>query len=78
MYVREQYRKTGTSNGLVAAVLDYARLKVLQVHCTVATTNTPAVRLYERSGFTIYGTEPRSLKVGQIFYDEYLMVRRFD
>jgi hypothetical protein len=31
-----------------------------------------------RNGFEIYGTELRSLKVGQTFYDEHLMVRRFE
>jgi len=31
-------------------------------------------RLYERHGFKICGIEPRALKVGDRFYDEYLMV----
>lgn len=78
MYVRQEFRRSGLSNRLVATVLDHARSRVLQVHCTVVTSNVPALKLYKSSGFEIYGTEPRSLKVGQTFYDEHLMVRRFD
>jgi ribosomal protein S18 acetylase RimI-like enzyme len=78
MYVRREFRRSGLSGKLVSAVLDHARSRVLQVHCTVVTTNVPALRLYERNGFVIYGTEPRSLKVKETFYDEHLMIRRFD
>ncbi len=78
MYVRQEFRRSGVSNRLVASVLDHARSRVVQVHCTVVTSNVPALKLYESNGFEIYGTEPRSLKVGHTFYDEHLMVRRFD
>jgi ribosomal protein S18 acetylase RimI-like enzyme len=78
MYVRQEFRRSGLSNRLVAAVLDHAPSRVVQVHCRVLTSNVPALKLYESNGFEVYGTEPRSLKVGQTFYDEHLMVRRFD
>ena len=77
-YVRQEFRRSGLSSRLVSAILGHAGSRVLQVHCNVVTTNIPALRLYERNGFVIYGTEPRSLKVGHNFYDEHLMVRRFD
>jgi ribosomal protein S18 acetylase RimI-like enzyme len=78
MYVRPQPRGKGIGAALVRAALDEAKGKALQVHCNVVTSNDPARRLYERHGFTIYGTEPRALKVGERFYDEYLMVCRLD
>jgi ribosomal protein S18 acetylase RimI-like enzyme len=78
MYVRQEFRRSGLSNRLVTAVLDHAPSRVVQVHCRVVTSNVPALKLYESNGFEIYGTEPRSLKVGPTFYDEHLMVKRFD
>ena len=78
MYVRPQARGKGVGSALVKAVLNEARGKALQVHCNVVTTNDHARALYESHGFAIYGTEPRALKVGDRFYDEYLMVCRLD
>ena len=56
---------------IIAAASEYAT----QIHCSVLVGNEPATKLYEKCGFTIYGTEPRHLKIGDRFYDEYLMVR---
>jgi ribosomal protein S18 acetylase RimI-like enzyme len=44
---------------------------VLQL--SVATGNAPALQLYRRMGFTTYGVERRSLKIGDQFHDEELM-----
>ena len=49
-----------------------------QVHLSVVTENESARRLYEALGFTIYGTEPRSLFVDGRYLDEHMMVLRFD
>jgi ribosomal protein S18 acetylase RimI-like enzyme len=49
---------------------------VEQVHLSVVTSNEAAVRLYEKMGFSTYGTDPRVLRVGDKYYDEYLMVRQ--
>lgn len=46
----------------------------MQLHLMVVTTNQMALKLYQKNGFRIYGTEPRSLKIGDIFYDEHMMV----
>gem|GEM_PF-6583094 len=45
-----------------------------QLHLNVVTTNTAAARLYEAVGFSVYGTDPRVLKIDQNYFDEYLMV----
>ena len=78
MYVKPEERGKGFSSELLLAVLDYAKDKVLQIHCSVVTTNVPALTLYKKHGFTVYGEEFRSLKIGEKFYDEFLMLKRFD
>jgi RimJ/RimL family protein N-acetyltransferase len=74
MYVRPSHRRTGASRLLVQAVIDAARLRVEQLHLTVVSTNTPAIRLYQSCGFTQYGLEPRSLKHNGVYADELLML----
>lgn len=74
MYVKPLYRKQGIANQLVHTMIEHARERVIQIHLTVVTSNPSAIKLYERHGFYIYGTEPRSLKIGHQFYDEHFMV----
>ena len=78
MYLKKEYRGQHIAGELVAAVINYAQSRVQQLHCTVVTTNQAATALYKKYGFEIYGTEPRSLKIGDHYYDEHLMVRFFD
>lgn len=77
MYIAPPYRNQGIANLLVKTVIDHAKKSVLQLHVTVVTTNQSALSLYERNGFIIYGTEPRSLKIGNHFYDEHMMILTF-
>lgn len=77
MYVRPEHRGKGVLNRLVETVIGHAKSRVMQLHVTCVTTNQTALQLYEKHGFTIYGTEPRSLKIGDEFYDEHLMVLKF-
>lgn len=78
MYLKKECRGQHIAGELVAAVIDYAQSRVQQLHCTVVTTNHAAIALYKKYGFEIYGTEPRSLKIANKYYDEHLMVRLFD
>lgn len=78
VYVTPEARGSGLSSALIDAVLDYARNKVLQVHLGVGSYNNPAIRIYERAGFRITGTTPRSLLVGDRYIDEHEMVCFFD
>ena len=71
-------RGKGLGRAIIAYLLEAAATQVKQVHLSVVTTNAAAVRLYEQLGFRTYGTEPRSLRVGERYYDEHLMVMRFD
>ena len=60
----------------MGAIIYHARdQSVEQLHLDVGTYNTPAIKCYERYGFAIYGTEPRTLKVDGEYIDEYLMVK---
>ena len=74
MYVKPEHRGLGAASQLIQAVINHARQNILQLHCTVVTENETAIQFYKKYGFQIYGTEPRSLQVGNKFYDEHLMV----
>ena len=76
MYVHERARGRGLADAIVRELLaEGARQRVEQVVLTVVAENARARRLYERWGFTLYGIEPRALKLadGECL-DEALMV----
>jgi len=77
MYTKDTHRNRGAADALIKAIIDHAKQHVIQLHLTVVTTNHAAIRLYQKNGFSNYGTEPRSLKIGDRFYDEHLMVLEF-
>ena len=74
MYTKDTHRNRGIADALIKTIIGHAKQRVMQLHLTVVTTNHAAIRLYQKNGFTIYGTEPRSLKIDNNFYDEHLMV----
>jgi len=78
VYVRAAWRGKGCAQALLEAVLEHASDHVLQVHLGVAADNAPALRLYQKAGFEIYGTDPRFMKVDGRSIDEHLMVRFLD
>lgn len=78
MYLKKEFRHRGIADLLLKEVIRHAQKSVLQLHCTVETSNTAAIHLYQKHGFKIYGTEPCALKVGGSFFDEHLMVLLFD
>jgi RimJ/RimL family protein N-acetyltransferase len=61
-------------DAIVARLLAYAKSEGIEmVVLTLAADNERARRLYERWGFVLYGTEPRSVKNGDDYFDEALM-----
>ncbi len=75
MYVREGARGRGLADELMRMLLAEARSQgIAQVILTVAAENQRARGVYERWGFSVYGIEPRAIKVGDDFLDEALMV----
>ncbi len=78
VFVQPGHRGAGIARALIEHLLAVAAKEVLQVHLSVVTTNTTATALYQHLGFSIYGTEPRALRLGEQFFDEHLMVKRLD
>ncbi len=78
VYVRPDHRGTGLSGALVDHLVANVPEGVKQIHLGVWSENEPAIRLYQKLGFEIYGTEPRYLYVNGRYLDEHLMVRFLD
>ena len=45
-----------------------------QIELGVATTNTSAIKIYKKAGFSPFGTIPHCLKINETYIDEMLMV----
>jgi len=77
MYVVDAHRQRGLGQQLLEAALAEARrhafLKLVQL--TVTAGNDPAVKLYQRCGFALYGLEPQAIRVGEDYLDKILMWR---
>ena len=78
VYVDPKARGTRVGQALFAALIATARHEVKQLHLVVTQSNEAALRLYQRVGFVIYGNDPRGIRVGDRYYDDYLMVLRLD
>jgi len=76
VYVRPEWRGLHIAETLIEACIDWAKgWEVNILKLGVMTTNTSAVRCYERCDFKIYGTEPRDIFYEGRYYDLYLMYR---
>jgi len=79
IYVTPAWRGLRIAEGLINSCCTWAKeRKILLVKLGVAATNKPAIRCYERCGFTTYGTEPRAIFYEGKYYDEFLMYRSLD
>jgi RimJ/RimL family protein N-acetyltransferase len=76
VYVKEEWRGLRIAEAMIQASIEWARVQILLlVKLAVLTTNTAAIRCYSRSGFALYGIEPKSIFVDGVFYDEMMMSR---
>ena len=76
VYVRPEWRGLHLGATLIETCTEWARARQVEIlKLGVVTTNTSAVRCYERCGFTTYGTEPRGILYEGQYYDEFLMAR---
>lgn len=77
VYVSPQFRGTGLANALMDKVMDYAEgwdgLERLDL--MVASDNLRAKNFYLKYGFETYGIEIHSMKTGERYIDEDLMVK---
>ncbi|MGE5644065.1 MAG: N-acetyltransferase family protein [Byssovorax cruenta] len=79
VYVTSQWRGLHVAEELIRSCREWAQARqIVILRLAVVAANTSAVRCYERCGFLIYGTEPRSLLYEGKYYDEYLMSLSLD
>lgn len=74
VYVRNAYRGSPLAANLVNAALEHAQTKVDYALLAVTASNQRAIHFYRRLGFDVYATAPKSLKVGDSYVDELLMI----
>jgi len=75
VYVRPESRGQGIASALMKEIFRRARaLDGIEQITLVASANLPAQRLYKALGFESYGVEPHSLKIGDQYIDDVLMV----
>jgi len=76
VFIRPEWRGLHIAEGLIELCCEWAKLREVEiVKLAVVSTNESAVRLYERTGFTVYGKEPNALFVNGRHYDELYMSR---
>lgn len=76
MYVTPGMRGKGIAKKLMNEAINKARTLegIEQIHLTVVSSNSSAIRLYSSIGFKAYGTEKRALKIEEDYFDEDFMV----
>ena len=76
VYVRETCRNQGIGRALLLALLGKIRTcqGVEQVTLTVVSGQEAAIELYRSLGFKTFGVEPRSLKLGERYFDNEHMI----
>jgi RimJ/RimL family protein N-acetyltransferase len=74
VYVKPAWQGRHIAESLIQSCLNWAKQQnVVIVKLAVVTDNLSAIRCYKRCGFTIFGKEPKALKLEGTYYDEYLM-----
>ncbi len=75
VHVDKDYRGLGVGRLLLTSLLNKIKEKphIIKSELTVNTIQTPAFNLYKSLGFKKVGKLSKTLKVNDIFYDEYIM-----
>ncbi|MEI7792849.1 MAG: GNAT family protein [Candidatus Berkelbacteria bacterium] len=75
VYLRESYRGRGIGKAMLEIMINEAKKApgVAKISLSVNTEQLPAVRSYEKAGFKNIGKVEREMKVGNKYYDEYIM-----
>ncbi|HKR94292.1 MAG TPA: GNAT family N-acetyltransferase [Candidatus Angelobacter sp.] len=75
VYVCPEQRGKGVGKALMQEIIRRAReIEGIEQITLVASAGFPAQKLYEAVGFKSYGIEPHSLKIGNRYVDDVLMV----
>ena len=77
MAVRDDWQGKGVGKALVKAVIDWADnwLNLTRLELDVFVDNTPAIRLYEKCGFSVEGTKVAFAFRDGKYVDSYIMAR---
>lgn len=79
VYVTPAWRGLHVAEEMIKCCLEWARARAVVIaRLGVTTINKPAIRCYERCGFTSYGTESRALFLEGRYYDFYMMSLALD
>jgi ribosomal protein S18 acetylase RimI-like enzyme len=74
VYLQPAFRGHNIADQLVLACLEWAKEQaVRRVKLAVITTNIPAINLYIKCGFCVYGVDPQVIQWQGLAYDELLM-----
>lgn len=74
--VAPAWRRRGIATRLLAEIEAWARTQKLhRLELTVLAENIPALKLYEKCGFTAEGRKKASRKVNHLFHDEIIMAK---
>ena len=74
VYVHPEWRGLHIAEGLINMCCEWAKLRGAKiVKLAVVSMNESALRLYERIGFSVYGTEPQGIFHEGKYYDEHWM-----
>lgn len=78
MYVAEEFRGKGIARKLIETLLHRVRKtdNIEQINLTVIAENTHAKTLYEKLGFSTFGSEPHAIKwKGKYFTEDQMVLR---
>jgi RimJ/RimL family protein N-acetyltransferase len=72
--VSKKYWGHSIGRHMMLAAIEWAKTNgVTKIQLQVRTDNERAVQLYKKLGFIIEGTVTRALKIGGVYFDDYLM-----
>jgi RimJ/RimL family protein N-acetyltransferase len=74
VFIQPGWRGVGLSDQLIKHCIAWARLQQIAIlKLAVVCGNQAALKVYQRNGFLIYGTEPKVILHDGVFFDEYLL-----
>lgn len=80
VYVEPEFRGRGLARRLLQLAIAHSRTLtgVVTADITVLTSSMGALRLYQELGFKLWGTQPNSLLIDGVFYDEHHLSMRLE
>lgn len=76
--IRQAFQRQGIGSKLFDKLDEWARKNQLKrLELTVEVSNTPAINLYEKQGFSIEGIKRKTMLADGEFVDEYMMAKLY-